>query len=208
MYCDQTCLTKARDRFHGAYCQTINLMLDQMDEKVVDTAASMWKGLVESLFIVKHPLLLKGLMNSNEQNTIFDYDLSNQVDDPNADFKLLSIFNNLSKDTNQRIESQRRDLSTFFVELSKFGHDPEMVSLLVEYSTRLAMIKRGNSTGFAVQGEKAGGAVVLPFGTLYSHACDTNIRLMLIDNKFVHITLRPIKKGEQLFFNYGHVRNI
>lgn len=187
----------------------INLLLTEMDEREVDIATSIWKGLMESLFIVKHPLLLNGLMNSNEQNTIFDYDLNNQVDDPNADFKHLSIFNNLSKDTNQRIESQRRKFSSFFVEgFLNQGQDPEMVSLLVEYSTRLTMIKRRNCTGFAVQGEQAGGAVVLPLGSLYSHSCDTNIRMILIDNKFVHIALRPIKKGEQLFFNYGHVRNI
>lgn len=69
----------------------------------------------------------------------------------------------------------------------------EMEPILVEYSTRLAMIKHRHSLSNGI----------LPFGGLYSHSCDANVFLVHIDDTMVHVVTKPISEGKQLFICYG-----
>lgn len=208
MYCNQECLTKARERFHGTYCRDIDLLHDEYNESAFMARISTWKSLVESLYITEDPLILKSLMISNKRTTIFDYDFRKHQQDSSADFINLSIFNNLEAHAGEDIETHRKEISSDFIQTSPklkkicYGN-PEMESLLVDYSTRLAMIRDQNSVAVSV-GEQKFGSAILPFASLYSHSCDTgSIYMIYIDSKFVHIVLKPIKRGEQVFFNYG-----
>lgn len=159
------------------------------------------------LILKKYPnlVILKDLLSSNKQKTIFDYDLSNQTDDPATDFKLLSIFNNLEMDSNKHEESAFRLISSELVQyllMTSGINFREFESLLVDYSTRLALIARRNGVTIFCRDQQDGKAI-LPFGDLCSHSCDPSIQQVIIDNKFVHIVVKPIKKGEQIFMNYG-----
>lgn len=204
MYCDQECMVKARDRFHGAFCR-------DSGHGLYESWAYVAKGLLESLSIVGQPDILRSLMKWNKQKTIFDFDMRNEKDDPTFDLKSLMIFNNLEVDSDEAKEAHLKQTMPLLVKTipklkTLCDQDPKMESLLVDYLTRHVKIRNRNAIGFEDQGEKAG-SVVLPFGSLYSHSCDTNIHIGCIDNKFVHIALKPVKKGEQLFFNYGQVIN-
>lgn len=52
------------------------------------------------------------------------------------------------------------------------------------------------------------GSALLIFGSLFNHSCAPNIDRMVVDNKFIFIVRRPIKKGEQCFISYGLVVHI
>lgn len=203
MYCNQECLTKARERFHGAYCRSIRPLVEWNEISFL-AVTSTWKSLLESVFIVQDPEILQSLMSSNKQTTIFDYDLRNPRREPTADFNHLSIINNLEQSTDKDTEDQRREISSSFVKSSRLREwNRESGGVLVDYSTRLAMIQERNAICLSV-GEQRIGSAVLPFASLYNHSCDfASIFVIFIDSKFAHIVLKPIKKGEQLFLNYG-----
>jgi SET domain-containing protein len=44
---------------------------------------------------------------------------------------------------------------------------------------------------------------VLSLTNFFNHSCAPNVRLFYDDSKAKFITLRPIKKGEQLFIGYN-----
>jgi SET domain-containing protein len=47
------------------------------------------------------------------------------------------------------------------------------------------------------------GRAICLFISLLNHSCDPNVNTIMVNNKEVVYTVKPIKKGEQLFMCYG-----
>lgn len=184
MFCSQECLDNCHATSHGVVCERLDAILAQDDgEETIST----WKGLTESLYIVENRTEhLQELMNRNNRTTMFDCDYKQD------DFKYLSFINSL--DAYSLFGDEK-----FYNAVSQ---KTEMEPILVEYSTRLAMIKYRHSLPNTIDHE-CDGTMLLPFGSLYSHSCDANISLVNIDDKMVHVVTKPISKGKQLFICYG-----
>lgn len=198
MFCSEECLDKSHASFHGVVCERLDAIWDQDEHEAVETIYT-WKGLTESLYVVQDRAeILQDLMDSNNRTAIFDLDLANEQDD----FKYLSFINSLDAHSLFGDEKFYKEVSSDFVTTTLRPLKAETVPILVEYSTRLAMIRYRHSLPLTQRHETACMAL-LPFGSLYSHSCDANVFLVHIDDKIVHVVTKPISKGEQLFICYG-----
>jgi hypothetical protein len=154
----------------------------------------------ESLIIAGSVDNLRGLMEPKPEMTFHDFNFS---DNEATGMKHLQLFHTMKPETNEITEKTlktlvRRDILPHPA-ISKFINSDDDSNFLADYAARFHMIFNNNAFGLGFRS----GAGILPFGTFFNHACDQNIMELKIDNKFVFVVLKPIKKDEQLFVSYS-----
>jgi hypothetical protein len=145
------------------------------------------------------------LMDDNNTETLFDFDLS-RTSDEWLEIKQLQIANLLAPETSEAsqwiFEDTARQLLEKFPVFQKVVRSGEAdVEFLVQYIVRFMQIWKRNSSRIIANRQVEGAGIQL-FGSLLSHSCDPNIVNVSIDNKFACVVTKPIKKGQQLLVSY------
>lgn len=222
MYCSDECEAKAYESFHKyeCYLSELTLILSSTVRMALRTffvALSIFGESLEGLqnYLIEH----------SKSYTVFDFE-----DFEAPQHKLLSI--------NSLIASDETDVERMILE-EMFQISPKLKEMWLSHSDFIENflkrqiqigrlnyheiyvwpLKRGriqnddvdNFTGSLAyqRGEIAAGNGSYPFCSLLNHHCAPNISRMFINDKLVLVVQRTIKKGDQLFDNYGyHFTNV
>lgn len=144
---------------------------------------------------------LQKLLNQNQTpKTVMDYDFSNPSNEMNLKNRLLATtslaerepwnaeayakYESVTKQLETENEDDRDFLRSYLVKCLK--------SMTVNFFHFFWSTQQREGQGFAL----------CSFAAYFAHSCDPNVDKVDADNKFVFVTRKPIKAGEQLFMNY------
>lgn len=202
MFCSQTCKNIAKENFHKT---EVSLRCIEFTQKILLETLTICDGSFEKLATLNDDPSLSS-------QTFFDFDWSDNENVKNKVHGLLA-FNAL------QLGPVTDELS--YVEnhpiLETFKTDREK-EIAKEFMVRVARILSVNCysidwlTPKKIDDESSVlecptkmkiGSAILIFGSLFNHSCAPNIDRMFVEDKFVFVVRRPIKRGDQLFISYG-----
>lgn len=192
MFCSIAC----RDKTYK-YIQNVDWMISEnvqaiRFEKILSD--------VEEAFNGKNALMKFLKQNDIEKTkaTIFDYDFSNSKHIRMNQIKAsLSLIPTTSRRTIHRISDAARDVSKGEPSVEKF------IKKLASVSEKNCNLSKNISDESRLCGQcLIEGQTLYPFCSLINHSCDPNIMPLDGDVELVFYAIKPIKKGEQLFFSY------
>lgn len=192
MFCSQQCMSIGRS-FHQFECKKIELDIEnesdifQMNHRMVFEALGIFER-IEALkdFLEQH---------QGEQKTIFDLDLSSEID------KKLLLATNSSLQRNslpKELDSlMERHCSLMMSITSNKCHK----KFLSDFMKQQMEILITNTFGL-VENEKEIGSGIFPFASYFNHSCNPNVARITVDGQLVFIVIKPIDKNHQLFVCY------
>lgn len=201
MFCSQQCLEEASKNFHEA---EVRLRCIDFTQKILLEALSICSGSFDKLqTLIDDPAL--------GSKTVFDYDWNLASNAKNKMHGLIAM-NSLQLGP---ISDELRYVDDHPV-LNLFESAREK-QIGRNFMSRVGRILTVNCYSLDWRTPKQAddesalerattmkvGSALLIFGSLFNHSCAPNIDRMIVDNSFVFIVRRPIRKGEQLFISYG-----
>lgn len=145
--------------------------------------------------------------------TVFDLKLRNP-DDPDFKYNLLLALNSLSE---YPIDDKIPQYLKLHPILERWSSQPEkdMIEACMQHVCRriynaitynIELLTKNADGRFVTKEDKKKfdfGISIFPFVSFFNHSCCSNTEDVRVDNKFVVTVSHPIKKGEQVFINYG-----
>lgn len=189
---------------HGQKCS--NLIIAPAED-VDDLFLPFRKIVLQSLNVAGSIKELQALTENPVRKTVFDFDLTD-MNNPETRKNVLTLMCSLHQEEADKERLKRlREVAHFNV-FSTMGHvckTPEEKKIVEKFCYRAMVLSSRNSIVMGPSDVPEGefGSAIMFFGSLLNHSCDPNTYLFNYDNKFVTITNRPIKAGEQLFICYG-----
>ncbi len=220
MFCSDECESQAHQSFHKYEC-LVNVLTStlstnlQMALRTFFIAISMFGESIDHLQIFLSDHQAKSC-------TVFDVDV---LDEQRAKFLAInSLTANDEINMKKSIFEKIFQISPKLHELwSKYGDFiADFLKRQIQIATRnyheiyCWPLKRGSSVDPDIRnvseinplayqrGTVSAGSASYPFCSLINHHCAPNLTRAFVDDKIVLIVQRPIKKGEQLFDNYGY----
>lgn len=135
---------------------------------------------------------------SKIKSTVFDFDFSNSKHLRMNQIKAsLSLIPNTTRNTTYRIAEGAKAVSKGNPLIESFI---KKLAAASEKNCNLTNYLSNENIGFCesiIEGQ-----TLYPFCSLINHSCDNNITTAVSDVDTIFYVVKPIKKGEQLFFNY------
>lgn len=205
MFCSINCMQLGWKRFHKYECNGLEESLenneyDLMIQRIVFETIDMFDGNVEKL---------KTLLNDTKDNqSIYDFDLSNKNDIENKKLQLKSIYA-LKRGKNS---DEDKDMASWFVEsdttLKTLCKTKIQQDFLKSFILRMMGVMDRNSYIFYSLASSSSekdveiGTGLFSFASLLNHSCSPNLYRFFVDNKQVYVVKKPIEAGQQLFVGY------
>lgn len=204
MYCSTSCLEYGKGKYMCAADEHFGLV-----PRILFQVLAYFDGDIEKM---KVSMDITNL--SSSKSTIFDFDMS-KPDDPKRLLQQYIAMNSLYKDNTSKALNQLIENHPILDTWSS-KNDKEIAKTFMKSITDLVV----NSLGFEwrelyqtggkyrykdllfKQSVCIGNGIFL-FSSLFNHSCSHNVDRIIVDNKMVMWVQKPIKKGEQLFINYG-----
>lgn len=159
---------------------------------------------------------LKAIVAKTDRQTIFDFDISNEANpetQKNLIISLISLYHQQDEEqpisiTKQKVTDQ---LSRNHIKHLKYPITPEGEKFLLKFYQRMStiyelcaskMVYYGKWDGDNFSRKQRFASALFLLGALFNHSCDPNVHTICLDDKFVYVTTRPIRAGEQLFYTY------
>lgn len=207
MYCSEECKLEHEFLVHKLECD---------GEPFNESFALATKMTLNALSLAGSVENLQNLLKSSTCKTVYDLDLSGQVDESYKKNAMLAI-NALT--TVRETEYTKTDpLEELFEKapfdsLLKTEDDREFIKEFARnqlriLDTNLYDMKEHSraSLSFKTQqtfGQSIGSGLFL-FASLFSHSCDPLVKRITVDNKIAFVVVRPVAAGEQLYISYGY----
>jgi SET domain len=131
-------------------------------------------------------------INTCKRKTIFDFDFSTD-DKKLREIYKTECFLGLNTHDSDDVTPSTGDIEEFIIS----GYHLGLKNLFLRKNTRLMTYLE---FPWKLQGEGYGTSL---FVSLLNHSCDPNATIIMVNNKQVVYTLKPVKEGEQLFICYG-----
>ncbi|KAG5677365.1 hypothetical protein PVAND_007129 [Polypedilum vanderplanki] len=205
MYCSIECMQLGWKRYHKYECSFLEESLenneyDLMIQRIIFETLDMFDGNIEKL---------KTLLSETKDNqSIYDFDLSNKNDIENKKLRLKSIYA-LKRG---KCSEEDKAMADWFVEsdstLKHLCKTKAQQDFLKNFILRMMGIMDRNSYIFyslaSVFSEKDEeiGTGLFSFASLLNHSCSPNLYRFFVDNKQIYVVKKPIEAGQQLFVGY------
>lgn len=200
MFCSYSCLDYGKDKYMCATDEEFSIV-----PRIMLQALELFDGNLSKL---------KALIDKPElrKKTVFDFDMS---DDRSCLMNQLISVNSLMK--NKSSELLKRSIETHPI-LDRWNSrvDREVVKSIMRHFTDITvnglgfdwweLKKEGNHMApksMICREVKIVGNGIFPFSSLFNHQCHHNAERFGVDNKLVIFVRFPIRKGQQVFINYG-----
>ena len=204
MFCSMECLQQAEHTFHKFECPIIHYLHEHFNKFHLSALRATIMAFLAYNTSEELSLAIE-LANKNKPVTVFSArDVS-----PQEKYLLIHTF--------PTKQSDRTSIDLFGTAIAASvsasiltaatGLDENIVMELLFHHLQISRMyfHSLSQTALQYQSEEGGllGSGAFPFCSLINHACTPNILRIPFGSKMVIFVLRPIKKGEQLFDNYG-----
>lgn len=212
MFCSQKCLNRANDEYHRFECPISDYLL-MLFNKIHMSALRVTLKAITSFQSIDEMI---GFCRENENSnvTTFSFNHTNKLSPLELYQQVHCLATNQDKRTPSDLFQRATIVAVLYNQLLKHS---ELKDILTNGESRAAFIEilfrhlQTAPTNFhtldlaetpTMEGiDYANGAY--PFCSLLNHSCAPNICRMSIGRKMMVFALRVIKKGDQLYDNYG-----
>lgn len=196
MFCSTKCVDEAQEVFKD----DLELLFDNKDDGMCNRVVLTIK---EFMALTGNFEELRKAIEDSKNQTIFCFNFDNPHDPVTKINSLKSVLNLQGNSSFKILE-----ITAASKRLQYLATTEEDKKFLDTFIVQQTLINQINTIGFKHHVKNESNRIeevagVFPFSSLINHSCNSNVHLIVVDNKLALIVIRPIAKEMQIFRNYG-----